>query len=507
VRNYFFGKRTGGEEDPEDEPARGVTAKDILTAKALNEPAQKPTKAQPTLEEPKAEADAVDGRMKEQGPKQGLKPEVVPAKETPAEPKLASIYNLPETALKGWLGEQARKLEVPLEYAYPAVCTVFCTRLHNRGTVRPTLYTALVGPVHCGKSVAIDRAVEIMGYGGEDDTVVTTTPASDRGMALLFPAKRKVAGERASGIKEGEEVLPLRPRLLACDELKDLLNKTTITNSSLPQTLCTLFYKDQAGSADKTGEHKARVQLSILGGLKATNPDDFAQTFGKSTSDGLYDRFLFCVNPGPAWKFSRWTQRPETLPDPETTMDDLVDDLDPEKPRPPRHHWEPVPFRKATVPAITQEATERLAKWKDEYPGNDRLAEIGERLMYITAAADQQAETNTDDIEAAIQVIDWQLVIRQHYKALLGEGKDAMAMNAILNLLEKHRGEWVVWSKAALLNNWYRKYDTSLPRAREALSKGGITVEEEVNVGDEDRPQWRKTGRLMMPKEESAQAD
>jgi hypothetical protein len=42
-----------------------------------------------------------------------------------------------------------------------------------------------------------------------------------------------------------------------------------------------LWSQDEAGAADKTGEHTAMVRLNILGALKADDAEDFAEVFGK----------------------------------------------------------------------------------------------------------------------------------------------------------------------------------------------------------------------------------
>ena len=62
---------------------------------------------------------------------------------------------------------------------------------------------------------------------------------------------------------------------------------------------------DEAGAADKTGEHTATVKLNILGALKADDAEDFAEVFGKDSTAGLYDRFIYGVA-SKGWQFQTW---------------------------------------------------------------------------------------------------------------------------------------------------------------------------------------------------------
>jgi hypothetical protein len=86
----------------------------------------------------------------------------------PAAARRKKLHGMPESAMCGWCGEKARELETPLGYAYPAIVTALAAMINGttRG-IRPTMYTVLIGPVHCGKMPdSLVRAFGIRGLVG-----------------------------------------------------------------------------------------------------------------------------------------------------------------------------------------------------------------------------------------------------------------------------------------------------------------------------------------------------
>ena len=202
----------------------------------------------------------------------------------------------------GWLGWAARELETPLGFAYPAMLTAAASQIKVYPRhIRPTLYTCLIGGVHCGKSETIKRAVGYKNQPGilsfQPDVMKWTVPGSDRGLIKIFGADKK---EDKTVVEMSLNMVPTR--LLAQDELRNTFAKAGIQNSSLPSTLCSLWEQDEVGQRDKTGEHTAMLHLNILGALKADDAEDFADVFGKETTTGLYDRFIFGLAPK-GWEF------------------------------------------------------------------------------------------------------------------------------------------------------------------------------------------------------------
>lgn len=379
---------------------------------------------------------------------------------------------MPESCMYGWLGNKARGLEMPLGYAYPAIMTAFAgqniTMISDM--VRPTLYTCLIGPIHSGKSVAIERACRSLIYSNQDG-IITDTPGSDRGLYNLFAAPKCKPGE--------EPVKILKTHLLAQDELRDTFGKISVQGSSLAPTLCKLWSQDEAGSADKTGCHHVSVRLSILGALKAKDTEDFADVFGKGANDGLYDRFVFGVIPK-GWKWEPWAPNPERR------------------------------FPKGT--SIPLDIFNMLREWRNANAEQDadryRLGEIALRVALITASANHDAEVTFECMRAALEFCEWQEQIRNTYKAGESETLDAKCMAAVMDTFERLHGKSLKWSDVAKRKHWYKKYGTILSRVKESLVRDGVLVEESIAEEDETgrlSGKRKKTGRIFMPLEVAAE--
>jgi Bifunctional DNA primase/polymerase, N-terminal len=377
------------------------------------------------------------------------------------------LQPMPESCLYGWLGEKALALDMPLGYAYPAMVTAFCGHnIHQIGTARPTLYTCLIGPVHSGKSVAADRAVKSLNYGRED-AVNTTTPGSDRGLYAMFGVKKGADAEKCELLKT---------HLLVQDELRDTFGKISVQGSSLAPTLCKLWSTDEAGSADKTGEHTVHVRLSILGALKAKDATDFAKVFGSATNDGLYDRFVYGIIPK-GWEYEEWHVVP--------------DNRRPKGTKTPKFCYE------------------MLREWRAEgrKVGLDRgrLGEIALRWALITASANHDNEITIEGMEKALLFCEWQENVRHTYKAGVSDLLDGQCMGAVLDAFERLEGKPVKFSDLAKKKNWYRDFHTSLGRVRQVLINDGVLVEEtKIELDENGKDREKKTGRIYLPLETKA---
>jgi hypothetical protein len=397
-------------------------------------------------------------------------PEVEAKEDAPAEDPAPRkrMSDMPESCIYGWLGNAARELETPLGFAYPAVLTVFAAKIDLQPKhVRPTLYTCLIGPIHCGKSQTIERAIKYLPF-HEADRVKWTVPGSDRGLIKIFGDKKKDDEDKKDktnkdGTPYGMETA--KTKLLAQDELRNTIAKANIQGSSLPSTLCSLWSQDEAGAADKTGEHVALVRLNILGALKADDAEDFAECFGKETTTGLYDRFIFGLAPK-GWKYKKWEREPVS--------------------------------RMPKGCSIPDYCYQMVDEWRDvDTVARGRLGEVALRVAYITSAANHDSEVTRESMTAALEFVTWQEFIRTGYKAGLGDSVDAQCTNAILSVLDKlEPGVWVQWRTLASKKNWYRKFSArTLSSTRDAMVKSGLTIEETIE--DEDgKP--KRTGRLRL---------
>lgn len=433
-----------GMEDMGEADVDSLMAEDKIQV-AVNdyrEPLKKMAEPEPVVvkqEEPEAETQATD------------EPEVTVKHK---------LYKMPESCMYGWLGDVARALETPLGFAYPAVLTTWAAQIQAQPRhTRPTLYTALMGAVHCGKSETIKRARAYI-HLYDADAIKTTVPGSDRGLINIFGGKKKD--------KDDKNSVPDTPktRLLIQDELRNTVAKANISGSSLPATLCSLWSEDEAGAADKSGEHICLVRLNILGALKAEDPEEFAEVFGKESTAGLYDRFIYGIAPD-GWKYRKWDCPPPVMRAPKGCI----------------------------IPGVI---FKMLDEWRDVDPKTrGRLGEIALRIAYITSSANHDGEVTEEAMRCALEFAAWQEAIRSQYKAGMGDALEAQATNAILLVLEKLApGVWIRWGNIALNKNWYKKFGAStLSRVRDSLAKTGITIEETVET-ENGKP--KRTGRLRL---------
>jgi hypothetical protein len=217
--------------------------------------------------------------------------------------------DMPESVLDGWLGEvcKSRMLEhFPVAYAWPALVTIASAMVPTKAATNDTrcnLYTALVGPIHSGKSEAIKHAKRLLG--------ISSPPLLDllAGSAEMLTSAVADAGGH--------------PRLYSPDELGHLLEKAQIQNSSFVYVLNRAFY--ETGFKVRSMEKKRRevifnAILSIIGGLV---DERFGDLYTAKTTGGFYDRGMFSLCPtgfcyeytpfegGPALQISRTGGDPE----------------------------------------------------------------------------------------------------------------------------------------------------------------------------------------------------
>ena len=335
---------------------------------------------------------------------------------------------MPREAMYGWLGEKAKTLQMPLGWAYSSLLTIFCATGINLtaaryATARPTLYTALIGQVSDGKSQCVERARDTLALPG--DCIKYTTLGSDKGLSKLF-----------GGTDKKGDPVELKPYVLIQDELRALMSKAAIQNSALPATLCTLWNQDEAGSADKAGDHTVNVRLSILGSLKISDTTEFSNVFGAETQGGLYDRFLFAPGPTVPWNLEmRWRPEPEYQ------------------------------FRPSCGVVVPDWCWTELNKWKAVAPTTRRrLGELAMRVAIISASANQDHQVTRAGLQAAFRMMEWQERVREVYRPGSAENPDAQCTSAILDAIkaagndEDGRPKWVKQSVLARQNNWYRKF-------------------------------------------------
>jgi len=343
---------------------------------------------------------------------------------------------------------QARVLAVPdkkaivsLEKlkALAALAAFAAQGIPKSGHIRPTVYVALIGDKGTGKSTTVIRAVDSLKWRDRENTVSWEVPGSDRGLYEQFKLK----------IPNGDELLATQvlanpaTKLLAQDELLAAFGKMAIQSSTLARTFCELFYRDEVGGSDKKGVHAAHVRLNILGCLKAADPTDFMEVFGRATVDGLHDRFIFAVAPE-GGKFKPVSIKPEN--------------------------------RIPSTVSVPSYVHSMASEWQGENRERSRLAEIAQRVALITASANNETTIRRECVEAALRFAGWQEAIRQYYRPGMGENQDARAYEAIITAAPAGRFKW---SELCKNRNLYRKFSTTtLNRVRAAMVREGLLDEE-----------------------------
>lgn len=309
-----------------------------------------------------------------------------------------NLPDMPEAVLDGHLGEICKKRlgDFPIALSWLPLLTAAGVLVQpTNNVVRTNLYAAIVGPQHCGKSQAIERANLLMDL--KPPIIEEVKPGSAEGLL-------KQLGDR-----QGSAVL------LYPDELSHLLEKAQITNASFAYILNSQFYKDEA---HLTIAHGAKVdfncRLSLIGGIVDEKFDD---SFGSATTGGLYDRFLFGQCPTGVGEY---LYRPWEGP---AAFDGQLADC--------------------RVNPDVWDARDEVAK-KEKL--NPRLLELSLRVAAICAAFDGRDELRAADLGPAWELARYQSRVRMLLKPNAGKNFEAQIAVKITNYLNRHapEGTWLV---------------------------------------------------------------
>jgi hypothetical protein len=354
---------------------------------------------------------------------------------------------MPPEAMYGWLGDFARSMGAPLGHAYTAALCIFAGQsVIDAGSIRGQLYGCLIAPKHEGKSRTIDRILDSMIY-KFPRSIIRKYPGSEHGLVQSFGGKKKKAGDA--------EDYTVRPWLLALDELKWLLAKSAIKNSTLAFALNQLFYEDELGTSSKGVDMDCYPRMSVVGGLTCENPEDFSETFGKATESGTYDRFIFSVGER-GWDWDdEWEAKPEMR------------------------------FPKGPV-YIPHDIFEMKKDWiSSDRVGRGRLGEIALRIATITTSADQGMGDETGKIpvtrpcfEAALRYCEWQEAIRARYipSQMDESDRDGKCQEAIVRAFRRYApdGKYVRWRDIFRASGVAKHTAIRVTRIKDAMIKEGM---------------------------------
>jgi hypothetical protein len=226
--------------------------------------------------------------------------EVEPETVDTVAPTEATLIDMPEAVLDGWLGEICqRRLEPysPRAYSWPALVAVASVLAHQSSYMRTNLFVALVGPVESGKSFTIDNAAAALGF-------PVDAPELERAMAGSAEGLLKAIGDTGRCA-----------RLYAPDELSHLFSKARIENASFAPILQRAFYNTRFKLViAKQKDFVFNASLGICGGIVDAK---FDECFDATTTAGLYSRFTFGRCPKPfVFDYRPFDGRAEVLPAP-----------------------------------------------------------------------------------------------------------------------------------------------------------------------------------------------
>jgi|HubBroStandDraft_6_1064221.scaffolds.fasta_scaffold00329_14 hypothetical protein len=376
-------------------------------------------------------------------------------------PRLTGLGEMAETAMYGWLGDFAKTLDSPMSAAYPTVlCIAAGYGVANVGRLRSNLYGNIIGRKNSGKTRVIERALESW-HAPSDQQIVRRYPGSEVGLIQLL------GGKKHKDMEENDFVP--KPYLLAQDEMRITFNKMDIQGSSLPNMLNEMFYRDDFGTASKQGNWVCCARLSVIGGLTADGPDQFAEIYGAATTQGTHDRTIFGIMPD-NWDF---------------------DDM-----------WEPQAdlYRRAGTTELTKESYETVKQWRGENVERRRLGEIALRIAVITASLNHDATVTPECLAAALEFAEWQEKVRQWYAPSETDDLDGKAEQAIIRALGQETG-WVEWRELCQKRNLHRaaKSAVRLNRVKKALIYEEVIEEEyEKDESGNGKDSKERTGRVRL---------
>lgn len=318
------------------------------------------------------------------------------------DPKTAEVWQARDmscTVMTGRLGEvcDQRMLKYfPVAYAWPAMIAMagaMVPQISQEGSFiqqsnMVNSYTALVGPVHSGKSQAIYWATRIVG--------LPETNYSDIKAGSSEGLLKKLAKMRTTGTVRESLLIDL-------DEWSHFFSKAGIENSSFTSFLHTAFYKRRQNIVAGRGkELELDCALSFIGGIVE---DEFDTCFGAASLGGLHDRFTFGLCPQSFnFMYRPFEGRQEV--------------------------FKPVPVQ------IAPEVYELVAAIRKDTPTIGREAEIAVRAAQVCASFDGVNVLDAKYGERMIRsMIAEQSKVREHLKPNSGVTVDAQVSNALVSWL------------------------------------------------------------------------
>jgi hypothetical protein len=354
---------------------------------------------------------------------------------------------LPRSCLSSsYLGELYDKMfapnDWPLELALPALATAASViipqpssaamsdgsmHIQSRGDMKTSLYTALIAPVHSGKSQIIEWASKSLGIFHEvRDRHYTQVKFGSAEQMWRYLYKY-------SHMNDQQDPKAFRSAVLVNpDEWSHVMAKAGIPDATLASTLTTAFYNrrhtitlgGQGGGRDIT----IPFPFSIIGGIVQ---EDFDSVFDASTLGGLYDRFLFGLAPdGFNWSWRSFPGgHPFFLSNKPTPVTPIGD--------------------------VSLEAT--IKDWNKRDKELGRIVEVCARVAAVFAAIDGRTRVTGEDLEKLWPLAMYQKAIRGMYKPNPGMNPDAIYANVVMNWIQQNAQQWRTLRDLQKGTNYHRR--------------------------------------------------
>lgn len=316
--------------------------------------------------------------------------------EVPANEPEIVLLDMPYTVLDGRLGElcATRMSAFPRAYAWHALLAVASVLVPRVQGTRVNLYSCLVGPVHSGKTQAIQFSQDLFG--------------------VISPVVMDMMSGSAEGLTKEVGDATGEPRLFSPDELGHLLEKSKIENSSYSFILNRAYSQTGFKIRMRHGQvANFNCELSIVGGLVE---ERFQDLFGAATTGGFYDRFIFGLCPG-NFVF-------DYFPFDGARATQILD------------HLVPV--------TIDSDVWKMKSQWRADNPGlNMRIVEHAIRAATICASFDGRRILRASNLGPAREFIKYQTKLRKLLQPNPGKNFEAIVAHKILAYLGRFHGQFV----------------------------------------------------------------
>ncbi|MFC1509691.1 bifunctional DNA primase/polymerase [Candidatus Omnitrophota bacterium] len=274
-------------------------------------------------------------------------------------------------------------LESPIEFFYISFLTCLGCILADKLTIdseikpQPRLYVLLLGQsADDRKSTAIIKTLEIF----DGDIACCLGVNSAEGLQKQLEERNKL--------------------LLCFDEFKLFINKCSIQSSVLLPCVNTLFESNGYESHTKTSSF--RIDDALLSMLSASTVDTYERTWDSSFTDIGFNNRLFIV---PATGKKKYAIPPNI---PETEKKNIREQIN-------KILWN---VKDRLELPITPEAKIRFEKWYKNLQNSihaRRIDTYALRFMSLLAVNESKNEIDVDIVQKTIQLMDWQLKVRQLY--------------------------------------------------------------------------------------------